>query len=278
MKFKSLRFTVDPVIPGRELLLASLEDTPVESVEDTEDGLIAYVLETEYRPEDYRHFPFLTEAEFNVELEIDDIETINWNEEWEKHFDPVRIENQLLIRAEFHKPDADVEHEIVIRPKMAFGTGHHATTAQICKMMLEVDWHGKSVLDMGTGTGILAILARKLGSGPADAIDVDTWSTDNTREHLTLNNISEVRVIHGDVQSIPNAQYDVIIANINRNVLLDDLPAYIRHLSMDGTLFLSGFMEFDEPFIREAVEQIARGTWERSVNQQWVALKFNRNS
>lgn len=278
MKFKSLRFTVDPVDPGRELLLASLEDTPVESVEDTEDGLIAYVHETAYEPEDYAVFPYLPEAEFSVSLEVSDIETVNWNQEWEKHFDPVQIEKQLLIRAEFHKPDAAVDHEILIRPKMAFGTGHHATTAQICKMMLGIDWHGKTVLDMGTGTGILAILARKLGSGPVVAIDIDTWSTDNTCEHLTLNKISEVQVLLGDVHAIPNATYDVIIANINRNVLLDDLPKYLNHLSSDGTLFLSGFMESDEPFIRGAVEQIARGSWERSVDQQWVALKFNRNS
>lgn len=276
MKYKALTFSVSPLNPGRELLLASLEDTPVESVEDTEAGAIAYVTESAYRAEDYTDLAYLPADSFQVTLDVGEIETVNWNSEWEKHFDPVQIGDQLLIRAEFHSPQPHFKHEIVIRPKMAFGTGHHATTAQICQFMLNMDWAGKTVLDMGTGTGILAIAARIFGSGPVTAIDIDSWSTSNTAEHVELNQVNEIEIIEGDAAVIPDKKYEVIIANINRNVLLNDLQIYIEHLSEGGTLLLSGFMEADESQIREEVERWVQGSWERSLRGEWVALKFNQ--
>ena len=202
------------------------------------------------------------------------MQTVNWNEEWEKNFDPVSIGDQFYLRAPFHKPSPAHRFEIVIQPKMSFGTGHHGTTSGILELVSELQLTDKSVLDMGCGTAILAIAAYLLGSRDIDAIDIDEWAYTNALENVLLNNCAEIRVIQGDKSAIPDRTYDVIFANINRNILLEDMSSYAVHLEDDGYLYLSGFYQEDLPLIQKEAEKYGLVMERKLNNDRWIAAEF----
>lgn len=276
MNYIEIAYNVSPTFPGNEILIAQLDDFPVESLIEEDDIVKAYIREDQYDEVLFSRLPILHDHQFTVVRSSSKIETVNWNEEWEKNFDPVKIGNQLLIKADFHPTDGEFEHVITINPKMSFGTGHHATTSGVCSLMLENDFGGKTVLDMGCGTGILAILARMLGASKAVGIDIDEWSFENARENVAANGFSDIEILLGGVEVMPDESYDVIIANINRNILLEDMGHYARHLNSDGDLYLSGFYREDLPVIREACSALGIKFERYTETNNWVAALFKK--
>jgi ribosomal protein L11 methyltransferase len=201
----------------------------------------------------------------------------NWNEEWEKNFEPLIIGNEVSVRASFHPQPENVAYDIVINPKMTFGTGHHETTTLMIENQLTVDHKGKRVLDMGTGTGILAIMACKLGASEVVGVEVEDWSVENARENAALNNCPEITVHFGDVKVVENdLPYDLVLANINRNVLLADMAAYTKLLKNGGPLILSGFYTEDLPAIKEEATRCGLVFETNREKNNWVSAIFRK--
>lgn len=249
MSYLSYQFTVKPTEPGSEILMAVISDLGFESFDFNETGFTAYIKEEHAAGIDLSNFVF---DDFIFSCEIKKIPLTNWNAEWEKNFEPVTVDDLLFIRAPFHEANKNFKHEIVIMPKMSFGTGHHQTTRLVCKAMYETDFNDKRVLDMGCGTGILAILAQFLGAKDILAIDIDEWSVENSIENCATNNCKEIVVKKGDVDLLENEKpFDIIIANINKNILKMHLPTYSKKLKTGGNLFLSGFFTTDMDELKE---------------------------
>ena len=239
-------------------MISQLSEVDAEGFEQTGTHLIAYFAENVFKS--YEINELLRAYTFAITT----LEEKNWNEMWESNFEPVLIERFCAIRAEFHKPIPGVEHEIVITPKMSFGTGHHATTYMMIDQMGDIDFKEKTVLDFGTGTGILAILAEKLGAKSIYAIDVEEWSYANALENIQKNKCSKISVQL--TSQIPEVTYDVIVANINRNVILQYLTELEERLNENGWLLISGLLLSDENDIRQScslkfVKQSSRGNW-----------------
>ncbi|MDP2060887.1 MAG: 50S ribosomal protein L11 methyltransferase [Flavobacteriaceae bacterium] len=270
-------FTVTPKEPGVEILLAELSDTPFESFEETESGISAFVQMKFWTEDILKDVPILQSKTFQVSFTTQDIEQVNWNEVWETNFEPIDVDGKCHIRAPFHPPTG-VEFEIVIEPKMSFGTGHHETTFSMIKLLLEEDLKGKTVLDMGSGTAVLAILADKKGAVSIDAIDIDSWCYENGIENVQRNNCRQIQVLQGDASLLGTKKYDVIIANINRNILLEDISKYARNLNRNGQLFLSGFYQSDLKDIEVVCNEnglFLQGNLEKN---NWIAAKFDLTS
>jgi len=266
-------FTIEPKEVGSEILLAELEDTAFESFEETENGLSAYVQESLLTSDILDEVTILDNPEFTISYEIEKIETVNWNEEWEKNFSPIEVRENCYIRAPFHETK-NVKYEIVIEPKMSFGTGHHQTTHMMLEHLLDTDLANKRTLDMGCGTAVLAILAEMKGAKNIDAIDIDNWCYLNSLENVERNNCSQISVYEGDVSLLEDKKYDVIIANINRNILLNDMAAYAECLDTGGILFLSGFYLEDIPVIDESCVSNGLKLEKQLQKDNWVALKY----
>lgn len=275
-------FTITPLEPAREILIAELGYAGFESFVETATGCIAYIQKQEAFPDGNIQFEKLLKAiqilqsdEFTFEYSAQEIEQVNWNQEWEKHFDPIEVDGRCSVRAPFHeKPDT--EYDIIIEPKMSFGTGHHETTHMMIKHLLKLDLAGKKTLDMGCGTGVLAILAEKRGALPIDAIDIDNWCYLNSKENAARNECAHITVKEGDAALLLDQKYDLIIANINRNILLQDIPAYAQCLENGGILLLSGFYTEDIALISEKCnthDLFFQGNYERN---NWVACKFTK--
>jgi len=198
---------------------------------------------------------------------------VNWNEEWEKNFSPIMVDEVCQVRAPFH-PKLDTEFDIVIEPKMSFGTGHHATTHMMIQHILKEDWQDKKVLDMGCGTGVLAILSEMKGANPIDAIDIDNWCYLNTLENIERNNCKHISTYEGDAGLLEGKNYDTIIANINRNILLKDMATYANCLNEKGSLFLSGFYQEDLAIIKESCEKLGLSYESHLERDNWIAAKF----
>ncbi len=266
-------------MPGNEILIAQLSELDFESFVENENGLQAYVLKKDVSTQNYADYladvGILQANNFSIQFTIKEIEQVNWNEEWEKHFNPIDVGGQCTIRAAFHeKPNTT--HDILIAPKMAFGTGHHETTYMMVKHLLKMDLTGKKVLDMGCGTGVLAILAEMKGAQAIDAIDIDSWSYENTMENIGLNACSNISVYEGDAQLLEGKSYDLIIANINRNVLLADIPLYSSCLGEKGILLLSGFYEQDMALITERCNENKLFFTNNLERNNWIACKFEK--
>ncbi|MCX6246835.1 MAG: 50S ribosomal protein L11 methyltransferase [Bacteroidetes bacterium] len=260
-----------PLTPEmKEIITSLLAETNFESFAGGEDELLAYVQAGLFSSEEVERICNPFGLKFTESL----IPEQNWNTEWEKNFEPVLIAGRCYIRAPFHSPRPDYPYEIIIEPKMSFGTAHHETTSMMIGMMMEMDFKGKKVLDMGSGTGILAILARKLGAASVDAIDNDSWAYSNALENMEKNRISGVTVKMGDVDAAGSG-YDILLANINRNVLIGHLPEYSKCMER-GELLMSGFYEEDLPMIRQAAESNGF-TFNRQVTKnRWVAAQFKK--
>ncbi|MFI2744011.1 50S ribosomal protein L11 methyltransferase [Zhouia sp. PK063] len=266
-------FNVTPKEPGTEILIAELGFAGFESFVETEEGVIAYIQQEEWHQDILEDIQILTNEEFKIIYTFEDIEQVNWNEEWEKNFDPINVDGRCTIRAPFHEK-TNSEYEIIIEPKMSFGTGHHETTHMMIKHLLKNDVKGKKTLDMGCGTGVLAILAEMKGAQPLDAIDIDNWCYLNSVENIERNNCNHISVFEGDASLLKDKSYDVIIANINRNILLEDIPQYATCLNANGILFLSGFYTEDIPLISKRCAEFSLKFEENFEMNNWVAVKY----
>ena len=238
MNYIEFNFKVTPLQPASDILLAELGELGFDSFVETEDGLQAYILEEYYKEDLLKYVFVLNNPEFEITYNTKTIEQVNWNAEWEKNFTPIVVSDNCRVRAPFHDKGNE-EYDIIIEPKMSFGTGHHATTHMMIQHILKDDFIGKKVLDMGCGTAVLAILAEMRGAEPLDAIDIDEWCYLNSIENAERNNCTKITVEQGDASLLSNRKYDIIIANINRNILLNDMKTYAKCLSKDCLLYTS---------------------------------------
>lgn len=266
-------FTVSPVQPATEILIAELGFAGFESFVENEEGVNAYIQKDDWHEGILDDIQILTNTAFTIEYQKEEIAQVNWNEEWEKNFEPIEVDGKCVVRAPFHEKPT-VDYDIVIEPKMSFGTGHHETTHMMLQHILKTDVVDKKVLDMGCGTGVLAILAEMKGATPIDAIDIDNWCYINSLENVERNNCHHISVYEGDVNLLIGKKYDIIIANINRNILLNDIHQYAKCLNPNGVLFLSGFYTEDIPLITEECTKNKLKFADKLQKNNWVALKF----
>ena len=266
-------FTVEPKEMGSEILVAELGELPFESFVESEFGVTAYIQKQLWNENVLDHVQILNSPEFVISYTIEEIEQVNWNEEWEKNFEPIDVDGNCHVRAPFH-PKTNAEFDIIIEPKMSFGTGHHETTHMMIQHLLETDVTGMKTLDMGCGTAILAILAEMKGAKPIDAIDIDNWCYLNSIENAERNNCTNITVYEGDAALLKDKKYDLIIANINRNILLNDMQSYVDCLNPKGTILFSGFYEEDIPFIDASCTEKGLTYVKKFQRNNWVSLKY----
>jgi len=256
-----------------EILVAELGQVGFESFTETPDGVEAYIQKNDWNADLLSDIQILQSEEVSFSYDVKEIEQVNWNEEWEKNFESIVVANEVSIRAPFHK-NPGLKYDIVIEPKMSFGTGHHETTHLMIQHLMELNLQGKKVLDMGCGTGILAIFAEMKGAQKVDAIDIDNWCYENSLENVERNNCKTISVFEGDSRLLKPANYDLIIANINRNILLKDMSVYANSLKENGTLLLSGFYTEDIEKINEFAEVNGLQQVKKLVRNNWVGLKY----
>lgn len=259
---------------ARDILVAELGAIGFESFTETDDGgLSAYIQSDDWAEGMLEQVQILSSEEVDFEVIREKIEQVNWNEEWEKNFEPIEVQGKVSVRAPFHEGE-ELEYNIVIEPKMSFGTGHHETTHLMIEHLLEIDLKGKSVLDMGCGTGILAIFAEMRGASEVEAIDIDPWCYENSVENVARNGCQRIKVFEGDASLLKMQKFDVIIANINRNILLSDMSKYVGCLNSRGLLLLSGFYLEDVEKIGQKAEELGLELENEKERNRWVGLKY----
>jgi len=256
----------------REMLIARLSAEGYNGFEETDESLLAYIDAGDFDTETLQ----LIASEYEVPYDIETLGQQNWNAEWEKNFQPVIVEGFCTVRADFHKLDVATPYEIVITPKMSFGTGHHATTKLMMTRMQYIDFAGKQVFDFGTGTGILAILAEKLGAANTLAIDNDEWSYENAQENVTRNNCPRIEIMQGSMEHIPQKEYDVILANINRHILLQYMADLYMSVKTGGILLMSGLLTDDEEIVKIAAREVGFTNIETNTLNGWITLQCNK--
>jgi ribosomal protein L11 methyltransferase len=261
----------------RAALMAQMLDIAYDSFMETDQNLVAYIDDKFFDQDRLREILQTFRGQAAI-VKTGDLAEQNWNAIWESSYDPVIIDKTCIARAPFHKKPDGFRYDIVIQPKMSFGTAHHATTCLMLQMLLQHDFAGKKVLDMGSGTGVLAILSSMLGASQIVAIDNDEWAYKNAIENCQLNAIKNIDVIFGDASAIPSYAFDVVLANINRNILLDDMWHYNKHLSDGATVFLSGFYESDLPAIATKASELGWKFFGKEIRNEWVAAKFGNGS
>lgn len=265
-------FTVDPKEPAVEILIAELGNVGFESFVENDKGVVAYIQKDQWNSDILTDIFILNSDEFEIKYSKKEVAQTNWNAEWEKNFNPIEVDGLVSVRAPFHE-NVNLRYNIIIEPKMSFGTGHHETTHMMIQHLLQLDLQDKSVLDMGCGTGILAILAAMRGAINIDAIDIDNWCYVNSLENVTRNNCENITVLEGDA-SLITKKYDVIIANINRNILLEDLEVYANALKNNSILLLSGFYKNDIKTIDEVAINNKLTLNSKLEKNNWVALQY----
>ena len=272
-KYIGYTFKVEPREPGTEILIAQLGLVNFESFVETEEGVQAYIQSKDWNEGMLKEVQILNSEEFSISYEEEVIEQVNWNSEWEKNFEQIQVDNKVSIRAPFHE-NPGLEFDIVIEPKMSFGTGHHETTHMMIQQLLDMDLDGKKTLDMGCGTGILAIFAEMRGARPIDAIDIDNWCYENTLENTERNGCRFITTYEGDASMLKGRSYDVIIANINRNILLNDMETYFECLNDGGVILFSGFYKEDIPMMNDATSKYGLKLDRTIERNNWVSLKY----
>jgi len=259
----------------REILVADLAEIGYESFDEVDEGLLAYILEKDFDINKVAEVDSVKSLfPNNIEYTYQLIEEQNWNQVWESNFPAIEVDGKVYVRAPFHPEKEGFEYEILIDPKMAFGTGHHSTTFLMIKQILNNEFAGKTVLDMGCGTGILAIMAKMRGATDVTAIDIDEWSYNNTIENVKINNAEPIHTILGDSSVIPDVKFDTIIANINRNILIMDMGVYANHLKTGGELYLSGFYTEDVKKITDEAAKHNLKFIDFMEDKNWVSAKL----
>ena len=278
MQYLEVSFTVSPVSETANDIIAALAaDLGFESFVESPQGTIGYIPINLYNEEALREaltdFPM---PDTTITFTTCEMEDKNWNEEWEKHFfEPIVVDSRCVIHSTFHKDYPKADFDIIINPQMAFGTGHHQTTRLIISYLLDIDLQGKTVLDMGCGTSILAILASMRGAEKLTAIDIDEWCVNNSIDNLALNHIDNIKVFQGDASSLASeGPFDVIIANINRNILLADMQYYVARMNKGGAIYFSGFYESDLPMIKAEAERLGLRYLSHRIEKEWTAAQF----
>ena len=276
MIYTQISFKLNPdTTENREILVAMLAELPFESFDETDEQIMGYIPgESANLDEIGEITAFLP---FTVELSSETIPDKNWNEVWEKnYFKPLLIGGRCLVRAPFHTEYEPAEFELVIEPKMAFGTGNHETTTLVAEQILNMDLTGKTVLDMGCGTGILGMLASMKGARSVVAIDIDSWSYESTVENAKLNNINNLEARHGDARLLGGESFEIIFANIHKNVIVGDLPIYESVLQSGGNIYLSGFYTHDMPDVKAKAESLGLVETGFQEKNNWVVYGFRK--
>ena len=273
--FVCYEFKVDPLYPGCEILIAQLSQLGFDSFQENNDGISAYIDSSVLSTVKVQDIQILNSTEFNISFESNNVKKQNWNIKWESNFEPIYVDKICCVRAPFHKK-SNFKYDLVIEPKMSFGTGHHETTLMMISFILANSFYNSSVCDIGSGTAVLAILAEKRGANRIDAIDIDNWCYLNSIENIKRNNSENINVYEGEVEKLMHFKYDNIFANINLNVLLADIPIYSKMLNKDGVLYLSGFYKKDINSIEKVAEISNLSLVDSKVKNQWVALKFTK--
>lgn len=278
LDYVACTFEVQPLQPASDLLMAELGNLGFESFEETPTGIVAYINKNFWAPSLLDSLEVYQYEGFTFSHTIAEIPQQNWNESWEQNFSPIQVGNSCVVRAPFHEKPS-VDYDIVIEPKMSFGTGHHETTHMMLAAILELDCKGKFLLDMGSGTGVLAILAAMRGATAVDAIDIDHWCYENAMENVQRNHTPEVAVYEGTAALLNRSDfvqksYDIILANINRNILLEDMPIYVSRLKSGGYLLMSGFYFQDLGRIKETATTIGLQYVSHQETNDWVAAIF----
>jgi ribosomal protein L11 methyltransferase len=257
----------------RDILIAELGYTGFESFIETENGTTAYIQKKDWYKSILKDVRLLQSDLFVITYDVEEIEQVNWNREWEKNFQAIQVNKLVSIRAPFHD-NPMLKYDMVIEPKMSFGTGHHETTHLMIEQLIDLDLKGKNVLDMGCGTGILAIFSEMKGASMIDAIDIDPWCYENSLENVKRNLCSKIKVHTGDAGLLKGKKYDLIIANINRNILLKDISIYAENLSDNGIILLSGFYKQDIPIINNKANQNNLRLEKTLEKNNWISLKY----
>lgn len=277
MDYTEVSITVEPKHPWAEIILQDLADIGFDSFVEEPEKVLAYIPDEDFKEKDLETLvQAYKEKEVTVSYSIKKIPTQNWNETWENEYKAITIGKELLIRAPFHEDDGSYKLSIEIQPQMSFGTGHHQTTFLLSQTLLNLDLKGKKVLDVGTGTGILGIIASKQGASSVFGNDIDELSIENAIENRDRNKIENFLIKKGSIEIVPNEEYDVIIANINRNVLIEQMEDYSRLCKNNGTLLLSGFYEDDIIAIVNVAENYGFNLKEILTKETWAVLKLEK--
>lgn len=272
--YLEFNFKIEPLQPWNEILMAELIEIGFDSFTEEYDGILAYIPKHLFQEKELVEINLLQNPDLKISYTFEEMPNINWNEEWEKNFSPINVEDQVSIRAEFHE-NQNLAHEIIIQPKMSFGTGHHATTYLMIQQMLDMDLKNKTVLDMGCGTSVLAIFAKQQGAGKTVAIDIDEWSVENSVENAARNNV-ELEISQGTAGNLGSENFDIILANINRNILISDIPTYVSVLNSGGQLLLSGLCFFDVDDILEVCTEQKLILEKKIQREEWVSLLLKK--
>ncbi|MDY3548195.1 50S ribosomal protein L11 methyltransferase [Riemerella anatipestifer] len=273
--YLEFKFTITPPQPWSEILMAELIHIGFDSFTEETNGILAYIPKNDLNEDAIKSLYIFEQEGVEIDYTYTEMPNINWNEEWEKNFSPINVEDKVYIRAEFHEPQP-LDYEIIIQPKMSFGTGHHATTYLMIQQMLEMDFQGKKVLDMGCGTSVLAIFAKLKGAADTLAIDIDPWSVENSKENAERNQVS-LRIEEGTAENLGQEKFDIILANINRNILISDIPTYVSVLEKGGQLLLSGLCFFDVEDIMEVCTAQNLKLNKKVQREEWVSLLLEKN-
>ncbi len=279
MDYIELKIELNPVEPARNILLHQLGELGFESFTEESFGMLAYIPQSDYNEGDVNEL--INQAKtFTETVQVSSIviQQQNWNEVWESNFEPIKIEDKCLVRAPFHNSEKGFEYELIISPKMSFGTGHHETTYLMMSELFEMDLSNKQILDMGSGTAILAILTSKLGAKHIDAIDIEEWAFENAQENAELNAVNNITPFLGDAELLKdkNDCYDIVIANINRNILTQDMQAYVKSMKPKADLLLSGFYDVDADILLEETSKYGLTLKEKKTKNNWCMLHLER--
>lgn len=271
--YLEFNFVLNPRDPYADILIAQLGALGFESFVEGDTGVLAYIQKPDWKEGMFDGLSLPGPPQLELAWSLKEIEPQNWNARWEENFNPIRVGGNCVVRAPFH-PVPQVEYDIVIEPKMSFGTGHHQTTHMMLQFLLGTHCRGKAVLDMGCGTGVLAILAKKRGAGTVEAIDVDSWCYLNALENVERNHCPEIAVHQGNSELLEGRKYDLILANINRNILLADIPVYAKCLNPGGSLIMSGFYAEDLEAISERCRAHGLEYEKKRAEDHWIAVKY----
>jgi ribosomal protein L11 methyltransferase len=271
--FVCYNFKIKPLYPGCEILIAQLSELGFDSFQENNDGISAYIDSTILSSVNFEDIQILNSTDFDISFEFYNVKKQNWNIKWESNFEPIYVDETCCVRAPFHKK-SNYKYDLVIEPKMSFGTGHHETTSMMISYLLEDDFVNCSVCDVGCGTGILAILAEKKGASSLDAIDIDNWCYLNSLENIKRNNSKKIKIFEGEISLLRNNNYDKIFANINLNVLLKDISIYSKLLNSGGILYLSGFYKKDTNKLLKEANKFSMKLVGSKESNNWTCIKL----